>query len=257
MVNAEGENIVTLNLAFEDDYAETKKMLPTQWQGKKWVAFGTSITDTANGLAPDGTCTGKYPKYLEKLSGLYCVNYGIAGGTISDGGTTGSEGGILTKIKSDAVLQDLQSAELVTIEGFVNDFVTNVPRGSVGDTESSTLMGALYQAITYIYGVNPYATVVLLTDHTGQSADTGNFSVDRVNALGEYQYQYADALSDIAGYLGAHCIDCGRKSQINQWNADYLIDHIHHTELGGEQYANAIWDELKNIHCNADLKTTA
>ena len=33
----------------------------------------------------------------------------------------------------------------------------------------------------------------------------------------------------------------------------YLADQIHHSELGGKQYAETIWDELKNIHCNSDV----
>lgn len=249
----EGQNIVTFYTTFEDEYNKTKLQLSQQWKNKKWVAFGTSITDTHNTLGADGTCTGKYVPYLEELSGMYCVNYGIAGGTISNGGLHGSSGNILTKIKSDAVLSDIQTADIITIEGFVNDFVGNVPRGTVHDTESTSLMGAIYQAVTYIYTVNPNATVVLLTEHTGQNTDSGNFNVDRVNEFGEYQYQYDDAIVEIARFLNVHCIDCGRKSQINQWHPSYLIDHIHHTELGGKQYAETIWEELKNIHCNSNV----
>ena len=87
----------------------------------------------------------------------------------------------------------------------------------------------------------------------GQNTDSGNFNVDRVNEFDEYQYQYDDAIVEIARFLNVHCIDCGRKSQINQWHPSYLIDHIHHTELGGKQYAETIWEELKNIHCNSNV----
>lgn len=52
------------------------------WAGKKWVAFGTSITDTNNTDGVGGTATGKYAPYLQELSGMSLNNYGISGGSI-------------------------------------------------------------------------------------------------------------------------------------------------------------------------------
>ena len=35
---------------------------------------------------------------------------------------------------------------------------------------------------------------------------------------------------------------------INEFTASlYLVDQIHQTEIGAQQYAKTIWDELKNI----------
>ena len=217
-----------------------------QWNGKSWVAFGTSITDTNNALAPDGTATGKYVPYLKALSGMTVTNYGIAGASIgyNEGYVSGA---ILTKIKSPDSLPAIQSADLITIEGFVNDFVGNVPIGQLGDTTNLTLIGAIYDAVTYISQQNPNATIVLLTDTTGRNTETGDLPITRQNALDKYQYEYIDAIVSIGKYLNIPVINCGQKSQINQWHTQYLIDHIHQTELGGAQYAATIWDELKNI----------
>ena len=226
------------------------------WAGKKWVAFGTSITDTNNTDGVGGTATGKYAPYLKELSGMSLNNYGISGGSI--GVVSGVlSGSILTKIKSNTVLTHLQNADLVTLEGFINDFVGNLPIGNISDTTNETLMGAIYDAVTYIYSKNPIATVVLLTESTGQYIDSShNFPVTRQNSLGKYQYEYNDAIKEMARYLGCHVIDCGSKSQINQWHTDYLADWIHHSELGGKQYAETIWDELKNIHPNSDVSVS-
>ena len=34
---------------------------------------------------------------------------------------------------------------------------------------------------------------------------------------------------------------------INQHHPQYLTDQIHHTELGGQQYALIVWLELKDM----------
>ena len=223
------------------------------WEGKSWIAFGTSITDTFNSLGEGGKPTGKYVPYLKDMSGMTVNNRGIAGGSI--GVVSGVlSGNIMTAIKSESNLPLIQNADLITIEGFVNDFVGNLPIGAISDTENSTLMGALYEAVTYLYEQNKNATIVLLTESTGQYIDSSHwFPVTRPNALGKYQYEYNDAIITMAKYLGCHVINCGQKSQINQWHPEYLEDWIHHSELGGKQYASTIWDELKNIHCNSDV----
>jgi hypothetical protein len=231
-------DIRNLQKEFDDVRAEIGAIESTeglQWYGKQWLAFGTSITSTTQ---------GKYVTPLATLSGMNVTNYGIPGGTIGVVGGV-SNGNILTDIKS----RNLSGANLITLEGFVNDFVTNLPLGQIGDTTNSTFAGALYDAITYIQQ-NSNATLVVFTEHTGQlfESTSGDFRVTRPNSLGLYQYQYNDMTVKMCQYLNVPVIRAGEKSMINQWNPEYLIDHIHHTELGGEQYANTIWDELKMIH---------
>ena len=53
----------------------------------------------------------------------------------------------------------------------------------------------------------------------------------------------------VAEYVGIPVIDCGRDSMINAQNPQYLVDWIHHTYLGGKQYASCIWSKLKDIPC--------
>ena len=54
-------------------------------------------------------------------------------------------------------------------------------------------------------------------------------------------------LISVAKYMGVPIINAGQESMINSQNPQYLSDHIHHTELGGKQYANSIWARLRNI----------
>lgn len=218
------------------------------WNGKKWCAFGTSITDTSYMNVETGEVTGKYVPFLAELSGALVTNRGIAGGTIARGGIHGGSANILAAIKNS---NDLDSFDLITLEGFVNDFACAISIGQIGDTEETTMYGALYQAITYILE-HSHAELVLITETTGkqytlQDQTTVNYNVLKKNSLDLYQQDYNDVIINIGKYYGVHVIDAGGKAQINQYHPEYIIDQIHHTTLGGEQYAKTIWEELKNI----------
>lgn len=226
-----------------------------QWSGKSWVALGTSITDTNNTLAPDGTATGKFVPKLVALSGLNVTNKGVAGSVI---------GGHILYYAGHT--QEMATAKLVTIEGGVNDWAGNRALGNVGDTVpyliewtspvwnnggsvDGTFAGACYQAIKTAMENAPEAVIVVVTDNTGQHiTSTGaDCSREKKNTLGLTQYDYTNMLVEVAKYMGVPVINAGQKSLINQDNPEYLIDQIHQTELGGEQFATVIWSELKNI----------
>lgn len=235
----------------------------TAWDGKKWFAFGTSITDTDYINAETGTPTGKYVPYLAEMSGMSVTNCGIAGGTWGKGGTHGGSANILNRILST----DLSSADLITIEGCVNDFACAVPIGELGDTggtdavadtETITICGSLYRAVKHCLETAPNAVVILLTESTGKeytlkNGQTANYCVNKKNSLGLFQKDYNDVTIEMGRFMGVRVIDAGSKSQINCFKPEYIVDQIHHTELGGKQYAETIWDELKNIHCNTDV----
>jgi len=214
----------------------------TQWNNKKWYAFGTSLTDDKYINAEDGLVTGKYTQYLADLSGMTCINNGIAGGKI--GGATHS---ILTKVLNT----DVNDADLITLEGFVNDFSNDLPLGEVTDITPETLCGAIYLAVNHLQ--DSKAVVILITDSTGREYtlnslnETVDYRVNRINKLGLTQRDYNETIIKMAQFLGCRYIDAGAKSQINQWHPEYLADHLHQSYLGGEQYAQTIWSELKDI----------
>jgi lysophospholipase L1-like esterase len=228
----------------------------TPWNSKVWHAFGTSITDTSYINGETGEPTGQYVPYLAEMSGLGVVNHGIAGGTLGKGGTHGGSANILSAILS----ADLSGADLITIEGFVNDYACAVDIGTVGDdggTDSVenlskiTLCGALYRAIKHCLE-NSNATVILITDSTGREYTmkdgvSVDYRIAKKNSSDKVQNDYNQAIIDMGRYMGVRVIDAGGKSQIGQFCTEYLSDHLHHSALGGKQFATVIWDELKNI----------
>ena len=233
------------------------------WKDKKWVAFGTSITDnwSANSYITQGEHTGehtgKYVPYLldmSELSSTSFVNRGISGGSIN--------GHILYYIRY--YTSDQADADLITIEGAVNDFATSVPLGQVGDTvpytnsllsdstSEGSFAGACYQAFTAALTNAPNAVVVLLTETTGKDhVGYANYNQLRKNDLGLYQSDYIEMTMKVAEFVGIPVINCGRDSMINAENPQYIADHIHHTYLGGYQYARTIWAKLKGIPLKA------
>lgn len=110
-----------------------------QWKGKKWYAYGTSITNIDQ--------EGRYPVFLEKMSGMILTNKGISGGGIGNLGAY-SQGQIYDAIcnTTDGKLE----ADLITIETGANDVDEQVELGSVYDTGKDTLAGCLNDCIQYL-----------------------------------------------------------------------------------------------------------
>lgn len=270
---------VTYERTLAEDYAVTKGKVASMdaemhaWTGKTWIAFGTSLTDTNNTLAPDGTATGKYVPYLEQMSGMQCTNHGSAGAHVS--------GGILANVVGWS--SQLQNADLITVEGSVNDWFSGIPLGEVGDTapylctdssdpdyvyeqpstaqaltdlggsKNGSFAGALYQIFKQAQlSMSAYGQLVYITDTTGKlySSTDERRSVgitEKITGHTVYQNDYIMMAVAVANYMSIPVIDAGRMSRISEDNPDMIIDQIHHTEAGGYRYAKTIWSVLKNI----------
>lgn len=231
----------------------------TQWKGKNWFCFGTSISDTSPWSGHEEP-SGQYPPFLSALSGLVHHNWAVKGSMLTNGDDDPEHNSILKQIRIAAGLEAdsegvtknwLVDADLITIEGLVNDWAHSsnlAPIGSLDDmtdtaATDNTIYGALYLAIKYCYNANPNATVLLITDSTGKD----NVAFNQKNGIGKFQSDYAKVMIDAAQHMGCICIDAGNMSQINIFHPAYLIDHIHHSKMGGQQFANAIWASLRLI----------
>lgn len=229
-----------------------KNQVGRQWNGKKWYAFGTSITDTSYFDSSAGDYTGKYVPYVMNNFDMKLYNKGIAGGTIATGGIFDASGSILTEI----LATDLSDADIVTIEGFVNDYACGVPLGDETSSTKYSLFGALKIAVEYIQ-THSSAIVVLLTESTGREYNDVDYDYDYQHLAYKSeddhtqiyltQNDYNEVIRKVAKFCGCYCIDAGSKSQINKNHPSYLIDHIHQSQLGAKQYAKVICDELSYI----------
>ena len=233
-----------------------------------WVAFGTSITEDKDYMRPNATnIKGTYIPYLSELMGVDApdANYSMGGAAFS---THLLMYMYYAKYQKNGLTYNgythtaIKNADLITIEGGVNDFYASVPLGKLGDTvpyskadpisvnpnstnnfggtTEGTFAGCIYAAIIELRKIAPNATIVFITDNAG----TGSCAATKANSLGYYLHDYNDMMTAVAESMGCYVIDAGRTAGFEENLEVYLSDHIHHSEAGGEAYANAIWDGL-------------
>ena len=213
----------------QDDIKKVAENNP--WHGKKWIAFGTSITDIGAG-------TGKYVPYLAEYSGMLCSECGNGGGQITGKGTI---------YKTIMGMTTYEGYDLITIEGFVNDWYGAKNIGELGDKTEDTFCGTLYVLLKHLQE-NTSARIVVITDHHTRATSTypswGEFAK---NSNNDTQMDFWKATKDVCNALGVPVIEAGANSGISPLVEKHYTDQIHHTELGGEVFAQYIWSQLKNI----------
>ena len=218
---------------------DTKVVIPrinkvkNHWEGKKWYAYGTSITSTSQ---------GKYVPYVTQMSGLDVVNKGIGGG------------GIITNTKvKDAVMNTTDGkleADLITLEVGAND--ASAPLGDPWDNTADTFLGSLTQCINYLL-MNTNARIVVMSSPIGRYTSTGSsteITPERYKYLERWQ-----GIRDVCIKCGVHYIGLADESGMgwarlnNNMGIDYNTDNIHHTDIGGYNLAVYMWSKLKDIPC--------
>lgn len=200
-----------------------------QWEGKKWYAYGTSITNINS--------EGKYPFYLRNFSGMELTNKGISGGGIGDLGGY-SHGQVYSAIcnTTDGKLE----ADLITLETGANDATIGVPLGTIYDTGTETLAGCLNDCLRYLQANTNAQICVFYSPST----------TTRPNATNQY-FEWAEMVRKICFINGIHYLDSACNLGYGKITSDtgnlYVVDNIHQTYLGGYIYAQNIWSQLKQV----------
>lgn len=216
----------------------------SQWSGKKWYGFGTSITNTSS--------EGKYPTYLAQLSGMTFVNKGHSGGTIVKNGNHAIYDDIMSQTSST-----LADADLITLEVGANDGAAlgTIYDGLPGETvtDNSTLCGALNLCIRHLQEVSNAQIVVICSPrgrYPNGSPSTPNYGNNKVaglfTATERDEIMRQVCMLNSVYYIPAGAMDGMGYARMNASNA-YNVDNIHQTNLGGYNFAQAIWSQLKNI----------
>ena len=224
-------------------YFNSEELGKTHWYGKMWMGFGTSITNISN--------EGKYPTYLSALSGLIFNNHGHSGGGI-------------TSFSDQSIYNDIMSAnftgyDLITLEVGAND--GSAPLGTIYDglsgspvQDNSTFCGALNKCIRHLQA-NSNAQVVVMCSPAGRyqrsnpsnvydgdetSGSDNHTTIERNLAIQQV------CMLNSCWFIPAGAMDGFGYARMNASN-DYNTDNVHHTNLGGYNFAQAIWAFLKNI----------
>lgn len=225
-----------INRGFFELYAKSKNAVRisqidgSQWAGKNWYAYGTSITNISN--------EGKYPTYLAQMSGLVLTNKGISGGGIGNLGGY-ARGQVYAAIcnTTDGKLD----ADLITLETGANDVTSGVPLGTIYDNGTSTLSGCLNDCIRYLQK-NTNAQICVLNSPA---------STTEPNETNQY-YKWADMVRQICDINRVHFLNNNSnmgyaKIADPTKGSLYVVDSIHQTNLGGFIMAQNLWYQLRNI----------
>ena len=121
----------------------------TQWNGKSWYAYGTSLTQYST----------SYVSKLASISGMTAVNKGVAGGAL-----------VTNRMLYNALLDMTDgklNADLITIEVGAND------KGELGDpwsTDVNTFYGALNHCIKEMFAAGVQAQIVIMASYPSRYA---------------------------------------------------------------------------------------
>lgn len=231
-------------------------MNDTQWQGKKWYCYGTSMTDSRDyngqaGRTPDDQIssparTGWYPITLAELSGLEMHNFGKGGSGIVPSQHDGDN--IKTRVMT---LDDGKAeADLITVEIIPND--SKAPLGEVTDWSDDTFCGNLNQILAYLLS-NTKAFVAVLIATRGRYAH--NNPSDRYHPTGDVALRRLEreaAVEKICRIHGVPCWNGAAEACLGYFRmgdtCEYVADQIHLTEEGGRILGQYFWGKLKNVY---------
>lgn len=200
-----------------------------QWNGKKWYAYGTSITDTSQ--------LGKYAPYLAQLSGMQLTDKGISGGGIGNIGAH-SHGQVFNAIcnTTDGKL----NADLITLETGPNDTDASVPLGTIYDTTQNTLAGCLNLCIRYLQA-NTNAQIAIMPSVATTTEPT------ETNQYYKWQLMIRDICIINRVFFIEPACNLGYGKLTGPNGSLYVVDNIHQTNLGGYILAEAMWEQIKRI----------
>ena len=168
--------------------------------GKKWVAFGDSLTES------NSRTTKNYHGYVADDLGLTVINMGVGG--------TGYK---RTDDASTAFYQRISNvptdADAITIFGSFNDLGAGVPIGTASDTGTDTLGGAINATLDNLNSRLPVVPVGIISPTPWQSSKPWDDSNSAT--------QYVELLKDICDYRGLPFLDLYHNSGLRPWDENY------------------------------------
>lgn len=217
----------------------------------QYVAFGDSITwghlsENGTGL---GRATNPYPTVVGRNLD-FDVTYGAQTGC----GWVQPSGDKTAVTIVDSF--DCSNYNLATLAFGTNDWYGNIPIGTISDTGTDTIIGAMKHCIEKILTDNPSICLIIITPINAKNLRTadnvthinaGNYRYDTENTINVTLKQICEAEKEVAEYYGIPCIDNSKGSIVNRvniTNASIFIDSLHPTDefykVLGQYYSGRI-----------------
>ena len=207
------------------------------WQGKKWVAFGDSISA---GFQLDDPDTQLYSHLIAKDLGLQLVSGSMhamnsMGYTVTAGTAVGQHS-MPAYVNADKN----EDADLVTIFAGTNDFGRSVamPLGTMADdANTKSFYGRLKFTCDLLSAKYPNALVILVTPLPRHDCTDGTKgTVEPTKTL----VDYADAIRQVAALYSFPVLDLTRESGMQMrskaFRTAYMADNIHPNAVGHAKF---------------------
>lgn len=195
-------------------------------KGVKWCAYGDSLTDSAT-LASQTTGTKNYVDYTSESLGLNVVNCGSAGtGFLNKNGNKGNFVDRVTSIPLDT--------EILTVFGSFNDYEYITKNlGTLGDTGTDTIYGAIYNFIHNVYERCPKVIMGIITP-----TKWGYLSEWKDVHAGSLCDLYVEALLKTADKWSIPVLDLYHDSGLRPWNSNFA--QTYYKDDDGNGVANTV-----------------
>ena len=193
--------------------------------GKKWVAFGDSLTDSAT----LGVNNYNYTNFVSNNLGLELINLGKGGtGYLNGNGGTQQFYNRTSSIPTNT--------DILTVFGSFNDlFVSGLTIGNINDTGTNTLYGAINTFLKNCWVINPSMIIGIISPTPWDSCWRGGSKAAKA-------VEYVNVLKNIAEYYSLPYLDLFNGSNLRPWDSNIKnlyynnADGVHPNTLGHKKY---------------------
>lgn len=210
---------------------ELNKGVKSQWENKKWLVIGDSITDKTS------HATLNYYDYIAENIGCNIVNNGKNGS------------GYLTSFATNVSLLDRISTlptdvDLVTVFLGTNDFGANKPLGEFGASDTTTFYGAVNKCINDLITKYVDKKIAVFTPLRRINDIVNNTENLKLN-------DYRKAILDVCEYYSIPVLDLYKCSGISIYNPAsktlLTTDGLHPNDIGHKKISNIIQSFINNL----------
>ena len=168
-------------------------VLPSRWNGKRWLLIGDSISSTQYATVPYGTL-------VSRRLGMILTNVSVSGKTMANYNETVETYG--------------QNYDLVTVMLGTNDMGYNTAIGAIADEAAAS--GSFYARCKYMatklmekYPQSVIAFFTCLKRGDDATNEDDNIS-SKTNAQSNTTQEFSDVITDVCNFYGIPCLDISK-----------------------------------------------
>ena len=153
-------------------------------------------------------------------------NFGIGSSTVASPGSN----------PMSLRLSALTEADIVGLEGTVNDWSNNIPLGAIADTATTTYYGALNTCAKYMKAKFPQSVLFFASDPDGNKAIQ--------NSLSLYHGDYATAMKAVANRWGIIYVAGFESVALDPWPRLNAPDNTHPGDIGSYMFGDVLFKSI-------------